>query len=67
MRNAMNKKNAMKSCRSALSMLAGLDNRTMKDVAEMNLRSHGASNEVRRDVMNSLMGERSAASEDFSF
>ena len=63
----MNRENMMKSCRSALSHLAGVDNRTMMDVAEMNMRSAGASNEMKADVMNSLFNERNAASEDFSF
>lgn len=67
MRNEMNRENMMKSCRSALSHLAGVDNRTMMDVAEMNMRSAGASNEMKADVMNSLFNERNAASEDFSF
>lgn len=67
MRNEMNRENMMKSCRSALSFLAGVDNRTMMDVAEMSLRSAGASVEVRRSVMNALAGERSAAGEDYSF
>ena len=67
MRNEMNRENMMKSCRSALSHLAGVDNRTMMDVAEMNMRSAGASNEMKADVMNSLFNERNAASEDFNF
>lgn len=67
MRNEMNRKNMMKSCRSALSFLAGVDNRTMMDVAEMSLRSAGASMEVRKSVMSTLAGERTAAGEDYSF
>ena len=67
MRNEMNRENMMRSCRSALAWLAGVDNRTMRDVAEMSMRSAGAGAEVREDVMNSLFGERSAAAEDFSY
>ena len=67
MRNEMNRENMMRSCRSALSTLAGVDNRTMRDVADMSLRSVGAGRETREDVMNSLVSERSAAAEDFSF
>ncbi len=67
MRNEMNRENTMRNCRSALSALAGVDNRTMKDVAEMSMRSNGANAEMREDVMNSLFSERSTASEDFSF
>ena len=67
MRNEMNRENMMRSCRSALSTLAGVDNRTMRDVADMSLRSAGAGKEVREDVMNSLVSERTAAAEDFSF
>lgn len=67
MRNEMNRENTMRNCRSALSFLAGVDNRTMRDVAEMSMRSNGASAEMRADVMSSLLGERSAASQDFNF
>ncbi len=67
MRNEMNRENMMKSCRSALSHLAGVDDRTMMDVAEMNLRTAGASAEVQSEVMNSLFNERTSANEDFSF
>ncbi len=67
MRNEMNTNKMMKSCRSALSMLSGVDNRTMAQVAEMNMRSRNADAETREDVMSNLFGERSAASEDFSF
>lgn len=67
MRNEMNRENAMKSARRAMSSLAGVDNQTMHDVAEMGMRSAGAASEVREDVMDSLFGERSAASEDFRF
>ncbi len=67
MRNEMNRENTMRNCRSALSFLAGVDNRTMRDVAEMSMRSNGVGAETRESVMSSLLGERSAASEDFSF
>ena len=67
MRNEMNRENMMKSCRSALSHLAGVDNRTMMDVAAMSMRSADASNEMKADVMNSLFNERTAANQDFSF
>jgi hypothetical protein len=48
-----------------MSSLAGVDNRTMKEVAEMKMRSE--QNAVSKDVIDCLMSERSAASEDFSF
>ncbi len=55
----------VRSCRTAMSSLAGVDNRTMKEVAEMKMRSE--QNAVSKDVIDCLMSERSAASEDFSF
>ena len=67
MRNEMNRENMMRSCRSALANLAGIDNRTMRDVADMSLRSSGAGNTIREDILSSIAGERSAAAEDFSF
>ena len=67
MRNEMNRENMMRSCRSALANLAGIDNRTMKDVADMSLRSAGAGSTIREDILSSIAGERSAATEDFSF
>ena len=67
MRNEMNRENMMRSCRSALANLAGIDNRTMRDVADMSLRSAGAGSTIREDILSSLAGERSAAAEDYSF
>ena len=67
MRNEMNRENMMRSCRSALANLAGIDNKTMRDVADMSLRSSGAGNTIREDILSSIAGERSAAAEDFSF
>lgn len=65
MRN--NNDQMMRSCRSALSSLAGVDNTTMREVAEMSMRSAGASTQMREEVAGSLLSERAAASEDFSF
>ncbi|MBQ9015111.1 MAG: hypothetical protein IJ109_03230 [Firmicutes bacterium] len=67
MRNEMNRENMMRNCRSALGFLAGVDNRTMQEVAQMSMRSAGASAEMSAEVVSRLAGERSAASEDFSF
>ena len=67
MRNEMNRENMMRSCRSALANLAGIDNKTMRDVANMSLRSTGAGNTIREVILSNLAGERSAAAEDFNF
>ena len=67
MKNEMNRENTMRSCRSAMSFLAGVDNRTMRDVVEMTMRSRGTSAEAREEVMHSLFCERAAAAEDYSF
>ena len=67
MRNEMNRENMMRSCRSALANLAGIDNRTMRDVADMSLRSSGAGSTIREDILSSIACERSAAAEDYSF
>ena len=66
MRNTMmNRENMMRSCRNAMSALAGVDNRTMREILMMSMRS--ADTEIQEDVMNSLFCERSAAAEDYSF
>ncbi len=67
MRNNMNRNSMMNSCRGALSTLAGVDNRTMADVAVMNMRSAGADADTQREIVRSLIDERSAAAEDFGF
>ena len=67
MRNEMNRENMMRNCRSALGFLAGVDNKTMREVAQMSMRTAGANAEMSAEIVNSLAGERSAASEDFSF
>lgn len=67
MRNNMNNE-MMKSCRSALSFLAGVDNATMRDVAVMNMRSRfDANQQSMSEVADSICNERTAANEDFSF
>lgn len=67
MRNNMNNE-MMKSCRSALSFLAGVDNATMRDVAVMNMRSRfDANQQSMSEVADSICNERAAANEDFSF
>ena len=67
MRNEMNRENMMRNCRNALGFLAGVDNRTMREVDQMSMRSAGASVEMSAEIVSSLAGERSAASEDYSF
>lgn len=67
MRNEMNRENMMRSCRSALANLAGVDNRTMRAVADMSLRSAGAGSALREEIMGSIAVERTAAAEDYSF
>jgi hypothetical protein len=67
MRNNMNNE-MMKSCRSALSFLAGVDNVTMRDVAVMNMRSRFDANQQNMsEVADDICRERAAANEDFSF
>lgn len=67
MRNNMNNE-MMKSCRSALSFLAGVDNTTMRDVAVMNMRSRFDANQQNMsEVADDICRERAAANEDFSF
>ena len=67
MRNAMTRENMMNSCRRAMSMVAGADNRTVAEVMEMSMRSNGANESLRDNVTDSLLQERSVASEDFSY
>ncbi len=65
MTKKMNNEKMIRSCRTAMSSLAGVDNRTMKEVAEMKMRSDSAA--VSHDVVDCLMSERSAASSDYRF
>ncbi|MBR0457443.1 MAG: hypothetical protein IJJ01_12335 [Firmicutes bacterium] len=67
MRNNMTREQMMSSCRNALSFLAGVDNATMRDVAEMNMRSRCNGQQGTAEVVESICGERAAAGEDFSF
>lgn len=62
----MNRKNSTSICRSALSSLAGVDNRTMVDVAEMSMRSNGIDENHQREAIDVLMSERKAANTDFN-
>ena len=67
MRNNMTRDQMMRSCRSALSFLAGVDNATMRDVAEMNMRSRYDGQQGSSEIVDILCGERTAAGDDFSF
>ena len=67
MRNNMTREQLMRSCRNALSFLAGVDNATMKDVAEMNMRSRYNGQQGTAEVVDSICSERTSAGEDFSF
>ena len=67
MRNNMTREQMMRSCRNALSFLAGVDNATMKDVAEMNMRSRYNGRQGTAEVVDSICSERTSAGEDFSF
>ena len=53
-------------CRAAVSSVAGVDNRTMAEVAAMRMRSAGAV-AAEENIVNEMMVERTKASEDFSF
>ena len=57
----------MRTCRAALSVLAGVDERTRCEVAEMSMRSIDAASQQKEEVMNTLLGERALASQDFTF
>lgn len=63
----MNREQMTISSRRALSSLAGVDNRTMQEVAEMNMRSAGANAQMISEVTDGLLSERAVASNDFSF
>ena len=67
MRNNMTREQMMRSCRNALSFLAGVDNATIKDVAEMNMRSRYNGQQGTAEVVDSICSERTSAGEDFSF
>ena len=67
MRNNMTREQMMRSCRNARSFLAGVDNATMKDVAEMNMRSRYNGQQGTAEVVDSICSERTSAGEDFSF
>ena len=62
-----NREQMIRSCRSGLSVLAGVDNRTRTQVAEMRMRDHSAAEQEKEAVMNSVLSERAVASEDYSF
>lgn len=62
-----NREQMMITCRAALSTLAGVDNRTMGEVVQMRMRSVGATAQEKEEAVNDFIGERTAASEDFSF
>ena len=53
-------------CREALSSLAGVDNRTMVDVAEMSMRSKGIDENQQREAIDTLINERQTANADFA-
>ena len=63
----MTREQMMRSCRNALSFLAGVDNATMKDVVEMNMRSRYNGQQGTAEVVDSICSERTSAGEDFSF
>ncbi|MDO5491283.1 MAG: hypothetical protein Q4F96_02645 [Bacillota bacterium] len=65
MRNT-NRENMMNAGRATMTMLAGLDNRTMMAAAEMNMRSICSDEEARNQAINNLVDERSAAADDYS-
>lgn len=67
MRNMMNRENTMRSCRNAMTALAGVDNRTMREIMTMSMVSAGTAADLQEDVMNSLFCERSAAAADFNY
>ena len=53
-------------CRAAVSTVAGVDNRTMAEVAAMRMKSAGAV-AAEENIVNEMMVERTKASADFSF
>lgn len=58
----------VRSCRNALSFLAGVDNGTMRDVAVMNMRSrYNESQQAVAEIAEAICSERRAAGEDYSF
>lgn len=52
--------------RAAVSSVAGVDSKTMADVAAMRLRSAGAGLDE-KEVINGMLAERAKASENFRF
>ena len=52
-------------CRAAVSSVAGVDNRTMAEVAAMRMRSAGAV-AAEENIVNEMMVERTKTSADFS-
>jgi len=56
-----------RTCRAALSVVAGVDERTRSQVAEMSMRSINAASQEKEDVINALLGERAIASQDYRF
>ena len=57
----------IRTCRAALSTVAGVDERTRCEVAEMSMRSFVAASSQKSEAMNALLGERAMASQDFRF
>ena len=57
----------IRTCRAALSVVAGVDERTRSQVAEMSMRSIGAASQQKEEIMNTLLGERALASQDYRF
>ena len=57
----------IRTCRAALSVVAGVDERTRSEVAEMSMRSFGAASSQKAEVMNTILGERAVASQDYRF
>ncbi len=62
-----NREQMIRSCRAALSVLAGVDNSVMTEIAQMRMRSHNATVNDRDEIVNSLIDERTAAASDYSF
>ena len=62
-----NREQMIRSCRAALSVLAGVDRKTMTEVADMRMRAHTATANDRDEIVNNLIDERTAAASDYSF
>lgn len=62
-----NRDRMIKTCRAALSVLAGVDDRTRSEVAEMSMRHMSAGSQQKEEVVDLLLAERTMASDDFRF